>query len=76
MTDTAPDLIFTLIREAITALKDKALTPEEGQALLRGLAEALRAVVDLVPSFWGKAILRVAAQVCDEAADGISRGID
>jgi hypothetical protein len=74
MTDTAPDLVFTLIREVIGALKDQTLTPEEGTALFRGLAEALRAVVDLLPTFWAKAIIRVAAQICDEAAEGIERG--
>jgi hypothetical protein len=78
MTDHAPDLIFTLIREAITALKDKALSPEEASALFRGLAEALRAVVDLLPNWWAKAVVRVAAQVCDEAAEGMGAedGID
>jgi len=68
---SAPDLIFSLIREAATALKDQALSPEEASALFKGLAEALRAVVDLVPNFWGKAVLRVAAQVCDEASAAI-----
>ena len=76
MTDTAPDLVFTLIREAISALKDQTLSPEEASALFRGLAEALRAVVDLVPNWWAKAVLRVAAQVCDEAAEGIADGVD
>lgn len=78
MTDSPPDLVFTLIREAIAALKDQALSPEEAVALFRGLAEALRAVVDLLPNFWSKAIIRVAAQICDEAAEGIERknGID
>jgi hypothetical protein len=69
--ESAPDLVFTLIREAITALKDQTLSPEEASALFRGLAEALRAVVDLIPNWWAKAVLRVAAQVCDEAAEGI-----
>lgn len=76
--ESPPDLVFTLIREAISALKDQALSPEEASALFRGLAEALRAVVDLLPNFWAKAIIRVAAQICDEAADGMERkhGID
>ena len=73
MNDSAPDLVFTLIREAITALKDQALSPEEAAALFKGLAEALRAVVDLLPNFWAKAVIRVAAQICDEAAEGIER---
>ena len=68
---SAPDLVFTLIREALAALKDKALSPEEAQALLSGLSEALLAVVDLIPNWWSKAVLRVAAQVCEEAAEAI-----
>ena len=71
--ETAPDLVFTLIREAITALKDKVLTPEETAALFAGLAEALKAVVDLVPNWWAKAVLRVAAQICEEAAEGFEK---
>lgn len=70
MPDTAPDLVFSLIGEAITALKDKVLTPEETAALFSGLAQALIAVVDLVPNWWAKAVLRVAAQICEEAAEG------
>jgi len=76
MSDTAPDLVFSLIREAITALKDKVLTPEETQALFAGLADALKAVVDLVPNWWAKAVLRVAAQICEEAAEGFGEMAD
>jgi hypothetical protein len=78
MTDSAPEVVFTLIREAITALKDQKLSPEEGAALFRGLSEALSAVVDLIPNWWAKAVLRVAAQICTEAAEGLEKkhGLD
>ena len=74
MAQDSRDIVITLIREAIAALKDQSLSPEEAQALLTGLAEALRAVIDLVPNWWAKAVLRVAAQVMDEAAAGIDHG--
>jgi type III secretory pathway component EscS len=68
------DIVITLIREAITALKDQSLSPDEAEALLKGLAEALRAVIDIVPNWWGKAVLRVAAQIMEEAAAEIADG--
>jgi len=68
------DIVITLIREAINALKDDSLSKEEAKALLTGLAEALRAVVELVPNWWAKAVLKVAAQVMDEAAAEIDNG--
>ena len=73
-TKATRDVVITLIREAIHALKDQSLSPEEAQALLHGLAEALRAVIEIVPNWWAKAVLRVAAQVCDEAAEEIHSG--
>lgn len=72
--DDSRDIVITLIREAIAALQDKALSPEEAKALLTGLAEAIRACVDLVPNWWAKAVLRVAATVLDEASEGIDHG--
>jgi len=68
------EIVITLIREAISALKDNSLSSQEAEALLKGLAEALRAVIEIVPNWWAKAVLRVAAQVMDEAAAEIDHG--
>jgi hypothetical protein len=67
------DIVITLIREAITALKDKNLTPDEASALFRGLAEALHAITDLIPSWWGKAVIKTAATICEQAAEGFEQ---
>ena len=74
MAKDSREIVITLIREAISALKDDSLSSQEAEALLKGLAEALRAVIEIVPNWWAKAVLRVAAQVMDEAAAEIDHG--
>tara|TARA_Y100000310_G_scaffold215365_1_gene216314 strand:- start:463 stop:693 length:231 start_codon:yes stop_codon:yes gene_type:complete len=74
MAKDSREIVITLIREAISALKDDSLSSHEAEALLKGLAEALRAVIEIVPNWWAKAVLRVAAQVMDEAAAEIDHG--
>jgi hypothetical protein len=76
MSAQSTDVLLSLVREAINALRDKALSPEEGAALLSGLADVSEAIVDLIPSWWGKAVCRVFAQVCREAAEQLAGKTD